>query len=112
MAQLHSGIGLLAIFAIAWALSEDRRAVGWRVPAVGIVLQVVLALAMLKVAVLRDGVAALNDAFLALQAATKAGTSWSSAISAGQRCRSRRPIRAPPSCWRSRRCRWFWSSAR
>lgn len=75
MAQLHSGIGLLAIFAIAWALSEDRRAVGWRIPVVGIVLQIVLALAMLKVAFLRDAVDALNDAFLALQAATKAGTS-------------------------------------
>ena len=75
MAQLHSGIGLLAIFAIAWALSEGRRAVGWRVPVVGIVLQIVLALAMLKVAVLRDAVGALNDGFLALQAATKAGTS-------------------------------------
>ncbi|WP_281685688.1 NupC/NupG family nucleoside CNT transporter [Thalassobaculum salexigens] len=75
MAQLHSGIGLLAIFAIAWALSEARRAVGWRVPLVGIVLQIGLALAMLKVAFLRDAVAALNDAFLALQSATKAGTS-------------------------------------
>ena len=75
MAQLHSGIGLLAIFAIAWALSEDRRAVGWRVPVVGIVLQIVLALAMLKVAFLRDAVGVLNDAFLALQSATRAGTS-------------------------------------
>lgn len=75
MAQLHSGIGLLAIFAIAWALSEQHRSVGWRVPLVGIVLQVGLALAMLKVAFLRDAVGALNDAFLALQSATQAGTS-------------------------------------
>lgn len=75
MAQLHSGLGLLAIFAIAWGLSEERRAVGWRVPLVAIVLQIGLALAMLKVAFLRNAVAALNDAFLALQSATKAGTS-------------------------------------
>lgn len=75
MAQLHSGIGLLAIFAIAWMLSEARRAVGLRVPLVGIALQIGLALAMLKLAILRDAVAALNDAFLALQSATKAGTS-------------------------------------
>lgn len=75
MEQLHSGFGLLAIFAIAWALSEDRRGVGLRIPLVGIVLQVGLALAMLHVDVLRDGVAALNDVFLALQRATQAGTS-------------------------------------
>ena len=75
MAQLHSGLGLLAIFAIAWALSEDRRSVGWRVPVVGIVLQIIVALAMLRVGFLRDAVASLNDAVLALQTATKAGTS-------------------------------------
>lgn len=74
MAQLQSGIGLIAIFAIAWALSEDRRAVGWRVPLVGVVLQIGLALAMLHVVFLRDGVAAMNDAILALQSATRAGT--------------------------------------
>lgn len=75
MAQLHSGIGLIVIFAIAWALSEDRRGVGLRIPLVGIVLQIGLALTMLHVAILRDGVAALNDVFLALQNATRAGTS-------------------------------------
>lgn len=75
MAQVHSGIGLLAIFAIAWAFSENRRGVGWRIPLVGIALQVVLALAMLHIVFLRDGVAALNDAIMALQSATKAGTS-------------------------------------
>ncbi|MCR9071666.1 MAG: nucleoside:proton symporter [Alphaproteobacteria bacterium] len=74
MEQLHSGAGLLAIFAIAWALSEDRRGVGWRIPLVGIALQIGLAFAMLRVAFLRDAVAALNDVFLALQSATRAGT--------------------------------------
>lgn len=75
MAQLHSGLGLLAIFAIAWALSEGRWRVGWRIPVVGILMQLGLALAMLRVPMLRDGVATLNDAILSLQTATKAGTS-------------------------------------
>lgn len=75
MAQIHSGIGLLVIFAIAWGLSEDRRGVGWRIPLVGIALQIGLAMAMLHVSFLRDAVAVLNDGFLALQSATKAGTS-------------------------------------
>ncbi|MDF1794152.1 MAG: nucleoside transporter C-terminal domain-containing protein [Thalassobaculaceae bacterium] len=75
MAQLHSGLGLLAIFAIAWGVSEHRRGVGWRIPLVGIGMQIGLALAMLHVAFLRDGVAAMNQAFLALQDATRAGTS-------------------------------------
>lgn len=74
MEQLHSAVGLIAIFALAWALSEDRRAVGLRVPLVGIVLQIGLALLMLNVAVLRDAVASLNTLIQALQSATTAGT--------------------------------------
>jgi len=74
MAQLQSGVGLIVLFAIAWALSENRRAVGWRIPLVGIAMQIGLALAMLHIVFLRDGVAAMNDAILGLQTATKAGT--------------------------------------
>lgn len=75
MERLHSAIGLIAIFAIAWAISENRRAVGMRIPVVGILLQVVLATIMLNIAVLRDAVGFLNETILALQSATKAGTS-------------------------------------
>jgi CNT family concentrative nucleoside transporter len=73
---LHSAFGLLAITAIAWALSENRRAVSWRVAAVGIALQLVVALALLKLPPARSVFAALNDAVLVLQTASEAGTSF------------------------------------
>ena len=75
MERLHAAMGLVALFAIAWGLSENRGAVRARIALVGIVLQLALAALMLNVPVLRDVVAGLNDVILSLQAATRAGTS-------------------------------------
>ena len=46
--RLVSGIGFLAMIAIAWAFSMDRRRVPWRTVAWGVALQLALGLLLLK----------------------------------------------------------------
>lgn len=72
--QLQSALGLLALPLIAWALSENRRAFPVRVIAAGVALQFVFALLLLKVPGSARAFVWLNDLFLALDKATKAGT--------------------------------------
>jgi len=74
--SLQSAFGLVAFLAIAWALSENRRAASVRVAVTGAAAQVVLALLLLKVPPVRHAFAALNDLVLALQSATEAGASF------------------------------------
>ena len=76
MLHLQSAFGICVIVALAWVLSEDRRAFPWRTVAAGLLLQAVLALLLLKVPAARDGLLALNGAVDALTDATKAGTSF------------------------------------
>ena len=66
------GIGV--VLAVAWALSEDRRAVPWRTVAGGMALQLALALVLIGFPPATRAVLALNDAVHALQTATDAGT--------------------------------------
>ena len=76
MTILHSGLGLVVFTAVAWLVSENRGAATWRVPVAGIGLQLGLAVLLLRVAPVRELFVGLNDAVLALQAATEAGTSF------------------------------------
>jgi CNT family concentrative nucleoside transporter len=71
---LQSAFGFVAIFLIAWLLSENRRAVPWRIVISGALLQIVLAAVLLKVPVFRDLFLALNDGLSALEKATQEGT--------------------------------------
>jgi len=71
---LQSAFGFIAIFLIAWAASENRRAVPWRIVISGALLQIVLAALLLKVPVFRDLFLALNDGLSALERATQEGT--------------------------------------
>ncbi len=64
------------IVALAWALSEDRRAFPWRTVTSGLALQAALAFLLLKVPAARDGLLSLNGAVDALTGATRAGTSF------------------------------------
>jgi CNT family concentrative nucleoside transporter len=73
---LHSAAGLLLLLAIAWALSENRRAVPWRIVLPGLGLQIALAVLLLKTPPLRQFFLAANDVMLALDRATQAGTSF------------------------------------
>jgi len=73
---LQSLGGIAALVAIAFALSEKRSAVSGRLVAGGLALQFALALLLLKVPLVKDALLLLNDALLALQRATQAGTSF------------------------------------
>lgn len=76
MPSLQSLIGLVALPLVALALSENRRqAFSWRVIFGGIALQMLLAVLLLKVPQTRFLFVWLNDVFLVLNTATKAGTS-------------------------------------
>jgi concentrative nucleoside transporter, CNT family len=74
--HLQSALGICAIVAAAWLLSEDRGAFPWKTVAMGLALQAALALFLLKVPMARDGLLALNGAVDALTGATRAGTSF------------------------------------
>ncbi len=73
---LQSAFGLFAIPFLAWLASENRRAVAWRTVIAGMLLQVVLAAALLKLAAFKQFFIGLNNALLALEKATQAGTAF------------------------------------
>src|SRR5690606_7895263 len=62
--------------ALAWALSERRREIGWRVPVAGLGLQLALAFLLLELPASRRIFELLNDGVLVLQEATDAGTGF------------------------------------
>jgi CNT family concentrative nucleoside transporter len=69
-------LGLAALLAIAWALSEDRRRIPWRTVIAGVLLQVALAVLLLGFPPATAVIFLLNDGAAALQKATEAGTSF------------------------------------
>jgi CNT family concentrative nucleoside transporter len=71
---LQSAFGFIAICVIAWLMSEDRRAVPWRIVVVGALLQLALAALLLWVPLFRNLFLALNDLLSALEQATQEGT--------------------------------------
>jgi CNT family concentrative nucleoside transporter len=90
--------------AIAWLLSERKKAVSLRAIAVGLGLQLALAFVFLKIPVIKSAFLSLNSVVLALDAATTAGTSFVFGYLGGHPCPSPRrpPFRA--SSWPSRPC--------
>ncbi len=74
--HLQSALGICVIIATAWALSEDRRVFNWRIVAGTLLLQMAIALLLLKLPVLRDALFRLNGVVGALTQATGAGTSF------------------------------------
>jgi CNT family concentrative nucleoside transporter len=76
MANLQSAFGVVALLAIAFALSENHRAVSWRRVLLSLALAIVLAILFLKLPPLRATVAAANGAVDAIAAATRAGTAF------------------------------------
>ena len=76
MANLQSAFGLCAILLLAWLVSENRRVVAWRIILSGVLLQLVLAVALLKLPVFKQIFLLLNEALQALERATQAGTSF------------------------------------
>src|SRR6516164_9477105 len=69
-------LGLVALLAIAWALSEDRRRIPWRTVLAGVALQWALALLLLFFPPATALILLLNDGATALQNATQAGSGF------------------------------------
>lgn len=73
---IQGAFGLLSLLFLAWLLSENRRAVPWRIVLSGVLLQIILAVLLLKTPPLKQFFLVLNDALLALERATQAGTAF------------------------------------
>ncbi len=76
MQNLQSALGIVALLAFAWLISEHRRAVPWRRAGVGLAITFVLAVLFLKIPPVRAAFATVNDAVEAIAAATRAGTTF------------------------------------
>jgi CNT family concentrative nucleoside transporter len=76
MNLLHGFFGMACLLALAFALSEDRRAIPLRVVLAGVALQIALAVLLLKFPPARAIMATLAGAVGALDQATQAGTSF------------------------------------
>ncbi len=67
--------GLIVLLLIAWGLSEDRKAIGWRPILIGLAAQLLLAILLVKLPASRLFFLWLNNLVLALEQATMSGTS-------------------------------------
>ena len=72
----QSALGVVAIIAIAFVISENRRAVPWRPVITGLALTFALALLMLKIPQTEIAFDGINRAVDAVAAATRAGTAF------------------------------------
>ncbi len=69
-------LGVAALLAIAWALSEDRRRIPWRTVMTGVLLQWVLAVLLIGFPPASSAIFLLNRGATALQDATQVGTNF------------------------------------
>ena len=76
MQNLQSALGILALLAFAWLISERPRAVSWRRAAIGLIITFALAVVFLKIPPVRAAFASANSAVEAVAAATRAGTTF------------------------------------
>ena len=73
---IQSIAGLLVFAGIAWCMSENRKQVNLKIPVIGIIVQLVIGLILLKLPIFREFFLLLNRLVLSLQAATTSGTSF------------------------------------
>ena len=76
METLQSALGIVALLLMAWACSENRRAVSLRQVPMGLGLTFLLAALLLKVPPARAAFASANRVVDAIAASTRAGTSF------------------------------------
>ncbi len=72
---MQAVVGIAILFGVAWLLSEDRSRVNWRLLAVGLAMQALLALLLLKVPLVSELLLGVNVLVRAVERATQAGTS-------------------------------------
>ena len=66
--------GIAGLLLLAWIFSENRKAVPWRAIWAGLLLQLFLALLLLKLPFAKEAFLALNDVLTLFEKATQAGT--------------------------------------
>jgi concentrative nucleoside transporter, CNT family len=76
MQNAQSLLGIFVLLALAWTVSEERRAVAWKQAAIALAVTFVTAAIMLKMPGTSGVFAGLNNAVDAIAAATRAGTSF------------------------------------
>jgi concentrative nucleoside transporter, CNT family len=76
MQNLQSLLGIFVLLALAWIVSENRRAVAWKQAAIALLVTFSTAVVMLKMPGAARLFAALNGAVDAIAGATRAGTSF------------------------------------
>ncbi len=76
MIIFHQLLGVLVLLALAFAGSENRRAVRWRTVIAALILASLIAVAALKLPLLTAALQSLNGAVTTLSAATQAGTAF------------------------------------
>ncbi|MBR0702970.1 nucleoside:proton symporter [Bradyrhizobium diazoefficiens] len=76
MLRLQSALGIFALLLIAFALTENRRAVSLRQAAIGLVVTFVTAIMLLKLPAVAHAFGAINDAVGAISAASRAGSAF------------------------------------
>jgi CNT family concentrative nucleoside transporter len=76
MQQLQSALGVVALLAFAWTISENRREVDWKSAGVALLVTLATALLLLKIPAVKSTFAGVNRAVDAIAAATQAGTSF------------------------------------
>lgn len=76
MMAWQAAFGIVILLGLAWACSENRFSVSWRLVVVGILLQFACALLLLRLEPVENAFEALNQAVLAVQAATWEGTAF------------------------------------
>ena len=111
LGAIQAVLGIAALVALAWAISENRRGFPWRTAAAGLLLQFALALLLIKLPGSQIVFRWIGNAVDALMRSTEAGTSLVFGYLGGGPCPSRKPTRARPSSSPSASCPWSSSSA-
>ncbi|MGE0564923.1 MAG: NupC/NupG family nucleoside CNT transporter [Pseudolabrys sp.] len=75
MSQLQSALGIAVLIALAYTISENRRAVSWRAAAIGLAVTLATAVLLIKVPPIKAAFASVTGVVDAVSAATRAGTS-------------------------------------
>ncbi len=73
--MIQGAAGIAGLLLLAWICSENRRAVPWRAVGSGLLLQLVLALLLIKLPFAKELFISLNDVLTSIEKATQAGTS-------------------------------------
>ncbi|MBF0239810.1 MAG: nucleoside:proton symporter [SAR324 cluster bacterium] len=67
-------LGIIALMALSWGISENRKSVNWKTVGAGLMIQLLLALILLKIPLIKEGFMGINQVVLALEKAMTAGT--------------------------------------